>query len=137
MLCSRFLTPVVRILLGGIIRLLTPVVSLSPWRNHPALVRYSPTSIDLCSDEYWSSFLEFRSRVELAIMFRLSLVLWYEFGRIRRLNALVDPMRTSSEKIMEVCVIVVPRCGTVDSVFSSFRSPVVKLEAVKRDVGHV
>ncbi|KAF2551185.1 hypothetical protein F2Q68_00036626 [Brassica cretica] len=47
MLCSRLLTPVVRVLLGGIIRLLIPVVSRSPWRNHPALVCSSPASIDL------------------------------------------------------------------------------------------
>ncbi|KAF3598165.1 hypothetical protein DY000_02025873 [Brassica cretica] len=59
MLCSRLLTPVVRVLLGGIIRLLTPVVSRSPWRNHPALVCSSPASIDLRSEKYWSSFWSF------------------------------------------------------------------------------
>ncbi|KAJ0246231.1 hypothetical protein HA466_0177870 [Hirschfeldia incana] len=56
--CGRLLTSVVRVLLGGIIRLLIPVASLSSWWNHPALVRSSPTSIDLISIGYWS-FLEF------------------------------------------------------------------------------
>lgn len=102
MLCSRLWSPVVHDLFGRIIRLWTPVVSRSPWRNHPALVRFF-SIIDVSLLWRILEFvLEFRSRVELAVMFRWCLVVWAR-RRSRFIRLMIFEIQVCVRRYWIVC----------------------------------